>query len=206
MLFVALLLLGLVASGAFAPRGVSVRRGGLHRLSAVAELHDLHHAVVPGLQHLHDTLPHAWNSFLTAAEPLVSSYSKVDKTGVIGNIANVIEGGIDLAHDGLVKAGIPGAYGISICLFTGLIKAITLPLTMQQLKSTTKMQKLTPLQKKITDAYPRPEDEQTKVHIYIHTCIHVHICTGSIEHQHQFLTLQPLAIHTRYTRIPRTCS
>jgi YidC/Oxa1 family membrane protein insertase len=167
---------------------VSVRRGGLHKLSAVVELHDLHHAVVPGLQHLHDTFPKAWNSYLTVAEPLASQYSKVDKTGVIGNIANVIEGGIDLAHDGLAKAGIPGAYGISICLFTGLIKVITLPLTMQQLESTTKMQKLTPLQKKIADAYPRPEDEQTKVHT---SCTYA----GSIKHEHQFLTPQPLVIH-----------
>ena len=135
--------------------------GAQRELKAVGDLGDVHHHV-ESMQHVSDALPHVWSSFLTAADAIASPYSKVDKTGVIGGIANVIEAGIDLAHEGLAKAGVPGTYGISICLFTALIKTITLPLTTQQLESTAKMQKLTPLQRKITDAFPRPEDEQTK--------------------------------------------
>merc|ERR1711871_1250071 len=45
---------------------------------------------------------------------------------------------------------------------TCIIKALTLPLTTQQLESTTKMQKLQPLQQKIQAKYARPEQEQTK--------------------------------------------
>lgn len=134
-------------------------RFGSRSLHAVGEIHDH----LQSLQHFtnHD-LSHVMNSFMTAADAAVSPYSKVDKSGFIGGIANVIEGGIDLAHNTLSSAGISGAYGISICLFTALIKTLTLPLTIQQLESTSKMQQLTPLQRKITEAFPNPSDEQTK--------------------------------------------
>jgi YidC/Oxa1 family membrane protein insertase len=83
----------------------------------------------------------------------------VDKTGVIGFIATYIEQAIDLFHNTL-----PGkeTYGFSIIIFTCLIKALTLPLTKTQLESTTRMQKLTPLQEKIKAAYPREQDEQMR--------------------------------------------
>lgn len=45
-----------------------------------------------------------------------------------------------------------------VCLFA--VKLLTLPLTTQQLESTTKMQKLTPLQRKIQDRFA--DDENTK--------------------------------------------
>lgn len=89
---------------------------------------------------------------------------KVDKTGIIGGVANVIEGGIDLAHNGLVSAGIGGAYGISILLFTLLIKIITVPLLQTQLQTTMKMQQIQPLQKKIMETYgPREEQEKNQM-------------------------------------------
>jgi YidC/Oxa1 family membrane protein insertase len=147
----------------FAPNGL--RRINLKNsltLNAVGELHDI------GLQvgSLHEQVSNTWamhgSSILTAAEEAVSQYSKVDKTGFIGGIANVIENGIDLAHNGLMKIGMQNTYGISICLFTLLIKMITLPLTTSQLESTAKMQQLTPLQQKITAAFPNPEQEQQK--------------------------------------------
>merc|ERR1711871_633462 len=83
----------------------------------------------------------------------------VDKTGLIGFIATYIEQAIDLFHNTL-----PGkeTYGFSIIIFTCLIKALTLPLTKTQLESTTRMQKLTPLQEKIKAAYPREQDEQIR--------------------------------------------
>merc|ERR1719265_2600270 len=53
-----------------------------------------------------------------AAEEALSPFQKVDKTGPIGFVASLIEGGIDLAHEGLNNAGLEYTYGISICLFT----------------------------------------------------------------------------------------
>ena len=43
-----------------------------------------------------------------------------------------------------------------------VVKAATLPLVTTQLQSTTKMQKLAPLQQKINAKYPSKEEEQTK--------------------------------------------
>lgn len=90
----------------------------------------------------------------------VSTYSKIDKTGPIGFLANLIEQAIDLSHSALQGAGVQYSYGFSIIIFTLFIKAITLPLISTQLESTTKMQKLTPLQKTIQEKYAN--DETTK--------------------------------------------
>ena len=99
----------------------------------------------------------------TADPGAVSLYSKVDKTGVIGGIAGtIIEPVIDFFHTTLNGVGIKYSYGFSIIAFTFIVKLLTLPLTTAQLTSTTKMQKLTPLQQKIQAKYTSPEDEQTK--------------------------------------------
>ena len=83
---------------------------------------------------------------------------KVDKTGFIGTIGDVFEQAIDFLHNIAGK----GSYGLAIVFFTFLIKAGTLPLTIKQLESTTKMQKLQPLQAKINAKYSKKEDEQKK--------------------------------------------
>lgn len=113
----------------------------------------------------HMTDVHTGNSFLNslnladASEVATPGGKPVDKTGVIGFIANYIEQAIDLFHN-----TIPGkeTYGYSIILFTCLIKALTLPLTKTQLESTARMQQLTPLQNRIKAAYPREADEQVR--------------------------------------------
>jgi YidC/Oxa1 family membrane protein insertase len=91
-----------------------------------------------------------------------SVYTKVDKTGVIGFFATYIEKAIDLSHNVIQNLGVDNTYGYSIILFTILIKVLTLPLTTTQLESTTRMQKLAPLQEKIKARYPNPTDEQTR--------------------------------------------
>jgi len=91
-----------------------------------------------------------------------SAYTKTDKTGVIGFFATYIELAIDFGHSMFNKIGIVNSYGYSIILFTLLVKAATLPLVTTQLQSTTKMQKLAPLQQKINAKYPSKEEEQTK--------------------------------------------
>lgn len=104
------------------------------------------------------------HSILTSADEVaaeaVSVYSKVDKTGFIGFFANIIEQGIDLGHTALQAVGVKYSYGFSIIFFTFIVKILTLPLTTTQLESTTKMQKLQPLQQKIQAKYAN--DEQTK--------------------------------------------
>lgn len=65
-----------------------------------------------------------------------------------------------MGHSALNAVGVQYSYGFAIIIFTMLIKALTLPLTTAQLESTTKMQKLAPLQQKIQAKYAT--DEATK--------------------------------------------
>lgn len=88
----------------------------------------------------------------SAAPP---SLYKVDKTGIIGGAADILEQGIDTLH------GILGNYGFSIFCFTVLIKLLTLPLLDAQMQTTTKMQKLSPIQQKIAKSFG-PREEQQK--------------------------------------------
>lgn len=132
----------------------------VHDISGVADA--LVNAKVAGMNSI--------SSFFAAADDVstsvqqtaeaVSPYTKVDKTGFIGFWADIIEKGIDLGHTTLQATGLKATYGISIILFTLLIKALTLPLTTAQLESTTKMQKLQPLQAQIAAKYAN--DEQVK--------------------------------------------
>lgn len=103
------------------------------------------------------------NNHLLLAEEAVSAYSKVDKTGFIGFFATYIEVAIDFGRTLFQKLGVDNAYGYSIILFTVFIKAVTLPLTTQQLESTTKMQKLQPLQKEIQAKFANDEDTKNKL-------------------------------------------
>lgn len=59
-------------------------------------------------------------------------------------LTGATEAAITGLHDLLSSLGVPSAYGISIICFTIFVKAITFPLTYQQLASTTKMQTLGP--------------------------------------------------------------
>jgi len=91
-----------------------------------------------------------------------SPYSKVDRTGFIGGIADVIEQAIDVGHKALLGLGMENTYGFSILIFTVLIKLATLPLTSAQIQSTSKLQVIAPLQQKIIAKYPNKADENTK--------------------------------------------
>lgn len=53
-----------------------------------------------------------------AAVAEVSPYGKVDKTGFIGGVADVMERAIDLSHDLMQKLGVKDTYGYSIILLT----------------------------------------------------------------------------------------
>ena len=89
-----------------------------------------------------------------------SPYTKVDNTGFIGGIAGVIEKAIDFGHSTLKSFGLEYTYGISIILFTVLVKAATLPLLSAQLESTSKLQGIAPMQKEIQEKYS--DNDQAK--------------------------------------------
>jgi len=63
------------------------------------------------------------------------------------------ESAIESVHSGLAGAGVGGAWGLSIILFTLLLKALTFPLNKQQIMSTTKMQAIQPAAKQLQEKY-----------------------------------------------------
>lgn len=71
-------------------------------------------------------------------------------------------------HDWLMDAGIPGASGLSIILFTLILRALTVPLYMQQLKSQKVMMQLQPevqaLQRKYGKDREKLMQEQMKLY------------------------------------------
>lgn len=89
----------------------------------------------------------------TAAENTSKAVVESKKTGLWGNFVGLVESAIVSVHGGLERAGVPGAYGFSIILFTVIVKALTFPLNRKQMESTMRMQALAPRLKKIQTDY-----------------------------------------------------
>lgn len=115
-----------------------------------------------------DSLLHSISSVLADATAAVSQATEgvdvagvateaaaagVKQTGAWENFVHLIESAIVFIHNGLMKAGVPGAYGLSIILFTFIIKAVTFPLNFRQMESTMKMQAIAPKLRKIQADY-----------------------------------------------------
>ncbi|CAM9930686.1 unnamed protein product [Ascophyllum nodosum] len=96
-------------------------------------------------------------SSATAATSLLAEGGGLFGTGLNLNpvefLTAMTETAITGLHDMLQGLGVPSAYGISIIFFTVFVKAITYPLTYQQLASTTKMQALGPKVKELQRRY-----------------------------------------------------
>eukprot|EP00612_Vaucheria_litorea_P008392 CAMPEP_0171476230 /NCGR_PEP_ID=MMETSP0946-20130122/3467_1 /TAXON_ID=109269 /ORGANISM="Vaucheria litorea, Strain CCMP2940" /LENGTH=386 /DNA_ID=CAMNT_0012006453 /DNA_START=94 /DNA_END=1255 /DNA_ORIENTATION=+ len=69
--------------------------------------------------------------------------------GIFAGLVTLTENSIDGLHTLLQGMGVANSFGLAIILFTLFIKAVTFPLTYQQLESTTKMQALQPKVKDI---------------------------------------------------------
>lgn len=69
----------------------------------------------------------------------------------------IVQPAVDLL---MYMHGILGSYGISIIVFGFLVKMVTLPLTMQQLKSSRAMQKVQPLMKELQEKH---KDDKEKL-------------------------------------------
>lgn len=73
--------------------------------------------------------------------------------GLWARFVATIEAAITTIHNTLYTAGVPGAYGLSIVLFTFIVKAITFPLNFRQMESTMKMQAIAPRLKQLQNDY-----------------------------------------------------
>jgi YidC/Oxa1 family membrane protein insertase len=76
-----------------------------------------------------------------------------DKPGIFGSFVNVIVFALTSVHNGLKGVGIPGAWGLSIALFTAGIKTLTYPLNYKQMSSTMALQAIQPKMKAIQNRY-----------------------------------------------------
>lgn len=88
-----------------------------------------------------------------AAQAVTETAVEAKKSGWWDSFVGVVESLIVSLHGVLSKAGVPGAYGLSIIMFTVVIKAVTFPLNFKQMESTMKMQALSPRLKKIQADY-----------------------------------------------------
>lgn len=89
---------------------------------------------------------------LDAAVP-EAAVEAVKQPGLWDRFVATIETAITLIHNQLTSAGVPGAYGLSIVLFTLIVKAFTFPLNYRQMESTMKMQAIAPKLKQVQADY-----------------------------------------------------
>jgi hypothetical protein len=112
-----LALLGLPAMSAFSTMRPTQRfTAGRSSLNLIPEMHDV---ITQSAHHLGELSNHIQQSSLVVADAAAEGtnlYSKVDKTGFIGAIAEQIENAIDFGK------GAVNSYGLSIILFTCLSK------------------------------------------------------------------------------------
>lgn len=94
------------------------------------------------------------DSASSAASAAVSAADATQDAGWFDTIVvKPFEFGISGLHDMLKSIGVDQAYGPAIIIFTLGVKAITFPLTKQQIESTTKMQAIQPAAKKLQEKY-----------------------------------------------------
>eukprot|EP00287_Rhodomonas_sp_CCMP768_P007006 CAMPEP_0196724660 /NCGR_PEP_ID=MMETSP1091-20130531/6413_1 /TAXON_ID=302021 /ORGANISM="Rhodomonas sp., Strain CCMP768" /LENGTH=452 /DNA_ID=CAMNT_0042066803 /DNA_START=28 /DNA_END=1386 /DNA_ORIENTATION=+ len=136
----------------------------------VAQLHAVVHAVDPAqiaavqadaMQWMAD----AQHLLADAAAPAADAAAQnADKPGLFGNFVNLIQGCLVGIHGALKGAGVPGAWGLSIALFTIFIKGVTYPLNYKQMASTIQMQAMQPKLKALQARYandPQTMNEKT---------------------------------------------
>ena len=74
----------------------------------------------------------------------------------------LIESALVLFNDVLAGLGITYSFGFAIILFTLVIKLVTMPLTLQQLRSSKKMQELQPRMKELQKKYKGDREKMSK--------------------------------------------
>ena len=79
--------------------------------------------------------------------------------GPLTPIANFLEGTLKTLDAGLEALHVPYSYGFAIILLTCIVKAVTFPLSKQQIESSTKIQKLQPRIKALQEQYRNDPEE-----------------------------------------------
>jgi len=129
---------------------------------------------IPGLKEKADKLQiqvgataMAFAAALFPNAALAAVATTVDKSGFIGGIANVIEMGIDFGHDALQQLGVENSYGLSICLFTLLLKFATYPLIAGQMSDSETMKQLQPLTEQIKELPAKNPEQEMEKNVYL---------------------------------------
>ena len=78
-------------------------------------------------------------------------------------------------HNGLKGAGVPGAWGLSIALFTVGIKTLTYPLNYKQMASTMALQAVQPKMKAIQARYANDPQKMNEMIAQLYQ-VHSSIC------------------------------
>ncbi|KAG0536557.1 hypothetical protein BDA96_03G074400 [Sorghum bicolor] len=142
-----------------------LRRGGRRAASACTVRAGLHGLDSVGGPHLQAALERAEAALYTLADAAVAAAdaggdageaaaAAVQKNGGwFGFISEALEVVLKVLKDGLSAVHVPYAYGFAIILLTIIVKAVTLPLTKQQVESTLAMQNLQPQLKAIQQRY-----------------------------------------------------
>ncbi|RYH30143.1 hypothetical protein EON65_06170 [archaeon] len=108
-------LVGTALRPGFASQGLS----GIRNRRGMRPLQfDIHDASNVDINVIHTPISSMLSNSLSLAEEAVSTYSKVDKIGLIGFMANYIEVAIDLGSNVFKGVGIQNSYGLSIIVFT----------------------------------------------------------------------------------------
>ncbi|CAD6232730.1 unnamed protein product [Miscanthus lutarioriparius] len=141
-------------------------RRGRRAASACAVRAGLHGLDSVGGPHLQAALERAEAALYTLADAAVAAADAASggdagqaaaaaqkNGGWFGFISEALEVVLKVLKDGLSAVHVPYAYGFAIILLTIIVKAVTLPLTKQQVESTLAMQNLQPQIKAIQQRY-----------------------------------------------------
>jgi hypothetical protein len=90
-----------------------------------------------------------------AAATDVVEATEEKQPGLFEKFVDIVELALTTLHNGLKGAGVPGAWGLSIMLFTLFVKGITYPLNYKQMASTIALQQLQPKVALISAPRPR---------------------------------------------------
>eukprot|EP00578_Thalassiosira_sp_NH16_P014100 CAMPEP_0181106112 /NCGR_PEP_ID=MMETSP1071-20121207/16357_1 /TAXON_ID=35127 /ORGANISM="Thalassiosira sp., Strain NH16" /LENGTH=447 /DNA_ID=CAMNT_0023189495 /DNA_START=144 /DNA_END=1487 /DNA_ORIENTATION=- len=153
----------LPTSVAFAPSPQTYSRSGRTDMKMVTpEMGDLHnlHQLATTVMPNHDILSHTstWIADSAAIAADAVDAADTDDIGLWESYIQIYKNGLAFVHDNIVdeplrKAGFDQTWGVSIFLFTACVRALLIPFSISQNKSSEYMKALKPYQKKIKEKY-----------------------------------------------------
>jgi len=148
-------------------------RHGAAKLTAVAEGVDAAqqlafvaaHLDANAVAHIDQSVAQAFQLLADAgaAAAEAAGPAKEESPGVFGMLVLGVQSALTGIHSVLKAAGVPGAWGLSIMMFTIAVKAVTYPLNYKQMASTMAMQKVQPKLKAIQARYKEDPQKQNEM-------------------------------------------